>query len=42
MKFTINSKGQLVAAAITMGFIGKSAIERLATALIKQVNTLVL
>lgn len=37
-----NSEGQLVAAAITMGFIDKNEMESLATALIKQVNTLVL
>lgn len=37
-----NNEGQLVAAAITMGFIDESDMERLANALIKQVNTLFL
>ncbi|MBN6362215.1 helix-turn-helix domain-containing protein [Providencia huaxiensis] len=35
-----NSEGQLVAAAVTMGFIAENEMERLATLLIKQVSRL--
>ncbi|MBQ0685085.1 helix-turn-helix domain-containing protein [Providencia rettgeri] len=37
-----NSEGQLIAAAVTMGFIDKNEMEQLAQELIKQVNTLIL
>ncbi len=35
-----NGEGHLVAATVTMGFIAENEMERLATALIKQVNKL--